>query len=81
MSKEKVFLIHPHTGESVPFDPDHADRLMGMRGNGGWSWPKEVKGSRKRQKKTTKNQTSAELRTNKAEVGDSTAKEEDCGCG
>ena len=34
MSK-KTTLVHPIIGEQE-FDPDHADRIMAMKTNGGW---------------------------------------------
>lgn len=35
--KDQTILIHP-SGSEIPFDPDHAKRLMAMSSNGGWKW-------------------------------------------
>lgn len=38
--KDKTILIHP-SGSEIPFDIDHAKRLMAMPNNGGWKWKEE----------------------------------------
>lgn len=42
--EKKTILVHPVKGE-VPFDPDHAKRLMSLPFNGGWEFKKNGRGT------------------------------------
>lgn len=41
MNKTTVILINAALGWSRGFAPDHAERLLSLRNNGGWELPKD----------------------------------------
>lgn len=41
MNKTTVILINAALGWSRGFAPDHAERLLALRNNGGWELPKD----------------------------------------
>ena len=41
MNKTTVILVNTALGWSRGFAPDHAERLLSLRNNGGWELPKD----------------------------------------